>query len=254
MKILIGIPTFKRHVKLHKCLDSVFNSTYKNIEVVVCCDNNDNSSVDYLKEQYFKDGKNPFYDIIVQDSQKFVIGAWNRIVSENIATIQRDYNINPPIEEHFGAFLGLCDDIELWPDAIEQSVNRMKTMYPDTDGVIGFNQVCPGRPDYTFKWFGQTLMGRKFIERYKLVDYQICCPAYKHFYQDAEMYEYTKSMGKFFECEHAIMNHLHPSFIGNIDEAHNNIRFGENSPKKHDDQMFERRQKLGLIWGKSFSL
>jgi hypothetical protein len=97
-------------------------------------------------------------------------------------------------------------------------------------------------------------MGRKFVERYKHVDYQICCPAYSHFFQDEEMWQYSSSLGKFHESKTAVLKHFHPSFCGNIDEAHNNIRFGENSPKQHDDKMFERRQKLGLIWGKSFSL
>lgn len=260
MKILIGIPTYKRHEKLKKCLESIWNSTHKDIEVIVCCDGNDTSTYDFLKETYYKQDdqdipyyNHPFLDIVVQPDFKYVIGAWNRIVKENINTIFRNYDVH--VDTRFSGFMGLCDDIELYPDTIEEAVKTLKEVYPDTDGVIGLKQECPGRLDYTFKWFGQTLMGREFIERYKPVNYQICCPAYKWAYQDEEMWEYAKSLGKFYECKESKLKHYHPSFLPEyVDETHKIVREGPNSPREHDLKIYERRKKLGLVWGKSFSL
>ena len=196
------------------------------------------------------------WDVVVQEKQSFVIGAWNRVVSHYFndkVTSWEDEKTS--IEEPFDGFIGLCDDVELSKNALENAVMSHRYHFPDGDGVIGFNQDCPGHSEYTVKWFGQTLMGRKFIERYKSVDYQICCPDYKHFYQDEEMYEYAMSLGKF-HCEPmALMHHYHPSFIADErDNTHNIIRVGDQSPRSHDMEMQVKRKHLGLLWGQNFNL
>ena len=89
--------------------------------------------------------------------------------------------IQENISREWDGFIGLCDDVELLPNTLEKAVLLHNQKFFDTDGVVGFAQDCPGYPRYTFKWFGQTLIGRKFVERYRDANYQICCPDYYHF-------------------------------------------------------------------------
>lgn len=235
MKILIAIATYKRVEKLQRCLNSIFKSTYKNYQILIVADNKDIETKSYIIHK----GYNIRVD--VQPEHKFVIGAWNKAV--------KDYFHSGK----FDAFIGLCDDVELHPGALKAAVVAMEQNYPDLDGVIGFRQECPDHPEYTFKWFGQTLMGRKFIERYATVGYQICCPFYSHFYQDEEMYKFANSMGRFHCEDDALLYHYHPSFIRTeIDETHNIIRGGELSPKKKDEAIYKRRLNRGLNWGNTW--
>jgi glycosyltransferase involved in cell wall biosynthesis len=237
MKLLIGIATYRRIEKLKRCLDSIFSSTYTNYQVVVVSDNNDFETAEFLKNSDY-----PNLKVDVQPSRQFVIGAWNKVVKENVY-------------HDFDGFIGLCDDVELLPSTLEMAFLSHATLFSDTDGVVGFNQKCPGRDDYTFKWYGQTLIGRKFIERYSKANYQICCPDYKHFYQDEEMFYYAHSLGKFAPCKEALLYHYHPSFLPNEkDETHDIVRLGICSPKKYDFDVYTQRRKLGYLWGSDFNL
>lgn len=249
MKLLIGIATYKRTEKLQRCLNSIFNSSYKDYEILIVADNNDVATKDYLA------GPNMYklWDVIVQPSQQFVIGAWNRANRENIEI--KFVEDNNGTKVGFDGFIGLCDDVELTENALENAVLAHKNWFPDGDGVVGFKQDCPGYPEYTFKWYGQTLMGREFIERYKQVDYQICCPDYKHFFQDEEMFMYANSMNKFHPEESALLHHYHPSFIREEqDQTHEIVRFGNDSPKVHDMKVLAERLKKGYLWGRDFNL
>lgn len=237
MKLLIGIATYQRTKKLQRLLRSLYWTSYKDYRIEIVADNKDYNTRNEI--QYL----NADMVVKVQDSHKFVIGAWNRVVQENID------------KDDWDGFIGLCDDVELKIDTLQKAVDQFKEHFPDGDGVVGFKQECPGHPEYTFKWFGQTLMGRKFIERYKDVNYQICCPDYKHFYQDEEMYEYASSLNKFKICGNAVLLHYHPGFVSEeVDETHNIIRSGSVSPKNYDIALNKKRKEAGLLWGKDFKL
>lgn len=233
-RIDIVIPTYNRPEKLFRCLKSIEEQTLDNYEVCVIINDSSNYETynvidhfDYLKF-WFKTMPHNLY----------VVGAWNYYFNNFFD------RRNPE------AVLWLVDDVELKSDTLEKAYNCLKTNYPDTDGVIGLKQECPGHPEYTFKWYGQVLLGNKFIRRYEAVNYSVCAPMYKHWFQDFEMYEHANSLNKFKNCEEAVLYHYHPSFIkSNIDQAHKNVR---DSVMKQDRTNFESRQKLGLIWGKSW--
>lgn len=236
MKLLIAIATYKRIAKLQRCLDSISKNTYNNVNIIIIADNNDTDTKSFV-DQYSLGG----IKTLIQPERKFVIGAWNRAVKQVF------------IPQNFDAFLGLCDDVELKSNTLQAAVTAMKQNYSDLDGVIGFKQECPNHPNYTFKWFGQTLMGRKFIERYKNVDYNICCPFYHHFYQDEEMYKFAHSMGRFHCEEDACLYHYHPGFVREeMDETHKIIREGITSPKNEDMKMYQHRLNSNLIWGETW--
>lgn len=234
MKLLIGIATYKRLNKLTRLLHSLQDQTYQNFQIYIICDNKDYETAHYLETWGISNA--------VQDSHKFVIGAWNKCIQDKF------------INGNYDGFIGLVDDVQLRPNALEEIVKCHKENFPDTDGVCGFNQICYGYFEYTFKWYGQTLMGRKFIERYHNVNYQICCPDYKHFYQDEEMWIHALTLNKFQTCPKAVLNHDHPSFTGNIDETHNIIRKGNLSPKEHDIKVYAVRKLKKYCWGLDFNL
>ena len=235
MKVDIIIPTFKRAEKLKRCLDSIIAQTYQDWECLVVI-NGDDAETPKMLEKI--DDKRIWFK--TRGWNSYVIGAWNYYFEKFFKKRNRD------------AVMWVVDDVELKPNCLEEAVKEMRYLFPDLDGVIGLHQECPDTPSYTFKWYGQVLLGKKFIERYEAVGYKVCCPAYKHFYQDEEMYMFALDLNRFSSCQEAQLIHYHPSFLKtNIDEAHNKVRF---DIKKQDTNTYVERRKKGLIWGKSWEL
>lgn len=229
LKVLVGIATYKRPKKLIRLLKSLENQTYQNFDVHIVFDNNDKESISSAS------GFNLNVSMEVMDKPSYVIGCWN--VCHNIP--------------NYDAHLMLCDDVELFPDCLDILVNEMEKRFADLDGVIGITQECPGRNDYTYKPFGQTLMGRKFIDRYKQVGYKVCCPFYTHFWQDQEMWEFMTSLRKTYHSKEAKLYHYHPSFKPEeMDKTHSIVR--SNGVYEKDLLVFKRRQLQGKLWGRSF--
>jgi hypothetical protein len=229
MKILIGIATYKRPEKLKRLLRSIENQNYKNFDVAIAFDNGDIESISALGEWNI-----PLF-LCVMPKQSYVIGCWNKLHQL----------------KGYDAHLMLCDDVELFPDCLENAVKELEEKFPDLDGVIGITQECPGRLDYTYKPFGQTLMGRKFIDRYKEVNYQVCCPYYVHFSQDCEMWQFMSELGKTYHSDKARLYHYHPAFKPEeIDATHAIVRVPTIFQK--DIETFKKRQAEGKLWGRSF--
>jgi glycosyltransferase involved in cell wall biosynthesis len=233
MNIAIVIPTFNRQKKLFRLLKSIEENEYPYKTVFIMADNKDYSTVDFV----MKFDWNMKLCTGVSDDQKFVSGIWNY-------WFEKYYQM-------YDAALLLVDDVELYPNTIEEAVRGFKNTYGEsTDGVIGLAQECPGHSEYTYKPYGQVLIGRDFIERYKKVNNQVWCPDYLHFYPDQEMYEYASSLGKFKLAETAVLKHYHPAFIfSEMDKTHPIVR---GDILKKDRDTFARRQIRGLVWGKSF--
>ena len=236
MHLSIVIPTFQRHKKLKRCIDSILCQTHQDFKIYVMCDNNDVESFEYIETEY--KGIDKVFPIIILDHQ-YVMGCWNLFT--------RDSQGNENIKD---AMLGLCDDVELYPECLENAVKCFKENYKDTNGIVGLSQVCPGHSEYTYKPFGQTLIGKQFIERYP--DRQIACPDYTFLYQDEEMFEYASSLNKFIHCKDAILKHYHPGFCREeMDETH---KVSRGDTKNKDILTHLKRKSQGLIWGKSWEL
>lgn len=240
MRIAVVIPTYKRIKKLERCLDSVQKQTYRDFDVYIYCDNNDYETFEYFSNQSQTTWRK--YSCIkmigTNGKQEFVIGTWNNFFTNY-------YN-------RYDAVAWIVDDVELYPNYLRELANCMHQNFPDLDGVIGAKQECPNHPEYTFKWYGQCLIGRKFIERYKDVDYKVCCPDYSHFYQDEEMWMFANELGKFKNCETAVLKHYHPAFVKEeVDDTHPLVR---GRVKRVDDGTYAMRRKQGLVWGKSWEL
>jgi glycosyltransferase involved in cell wall biosynthesis len=235
MRILIGIATYKRINKLQRLLDSINKQTYKDIEVAIVCDNNDLETYTYLLNLQ---KTNILVYPLINDKQEYVIGCWNKI-----------YAI---FNNKYDAYLTLVDDVELFPNFVEEMVKCMNTNFPDLDGVVGSTQECPGHPEFTFKIFGQTMVGNTFLNRYREIDFKFCCIDYFHFFQDEEMYLFSTELNKFIHCKKAILNHYHPAFINEEkDETHFIVR---DEIIRNDTKTFNKRKEKKILWGLSWKL
>jgi len=229
--LAVIIPTYCRISKLTRLLNSIARSDTPDVQIYVYADNNDTSTVTFLN------GWNKIMlmnlKVFVNEKRLFAPGSWNRFYRENIS---KDWKYS----------FWLVDDAEVYPDTFRKAVECMCFNYPDTDGVIGIGQECPNNTTYTFKQFGQMLIGRKFVERYAEMDYQTCCPYLEFLFQDEELYLHAKALGKFVFSKEAVIKHFHPAYIlSEYDSTHDLSRKNANK----DRQLFSDRQKRGKIWG-----
>lgn len=231
--ILIGIATYKRPQKLNRLLKSLAVQTVQNFDVCIVFDNNDDSMQEVFVPNELLD-RTEFY---VNVDQRFVIGCWNRI--HNLYKGRYDTG-----------HLMLCDDVELLPDCLERAQESLVIHSdPYTDAVIGLTQVYPGR-QVRYEPAGQTLIGRKFLDRYELNN--VCCPAYCHWNQDVELRLFSHGIGKFFVSPEAKLIHHHPLYErSEMDVTHTLSR---GLVWKKDRQIFMKRQVHNLIWGQSWEL
>ena len=107
MKVSIIVPVYNMEKRLNKCLDSLINQTYKNIEIIVVNDGSMDHSLDIIREYQAK------------DSRINVINQRNMGISEarnnGLAIATGDYL----------CFADSDDYVEL--DMIEELVNKITT-------------------------------------------------------------------------------------------------------------------------------
>jgi len=238
MNIIIAIPTYQRIDKLIRCINSIRNQTYNDWKIILMIDNQDYET---FLTYYSPQPENYILPFLARQ-QTGVITAWN-FVFEYLQANHAD---------SYDAVLWSVDDVEWYPNALEEAVNTMTRLYPDTDGIIGTVQECPGREDYNGTVYGQVLIGKEFIKRYKDVNYQVCCPEYTHWYQDEELWKYACSLNKFTVCETVKLKHYHPGFIKTEKDETHLIPRGK--IKIEDDKTYKQRIAKELIWGKSWEL
>lgn len=172
---------------------------------------------------------------VVEDRHRqFAIGIWNELA--------------PTVTD--GAFVYICDDVELFPDCIEEAVRVMEAMYPDTDGVIGFNQAnIQGKEGTAQSAMG--MIGAKFLDRFP--DRMPFCPDYSRFHFDSELGFYARSVRRFHFATTARLNHWHPThYRDKMDETHRVVR--DPVEVQEDHRMWGVRRSRGLVWGKDSTL
>lgn len=235
MKLYVVIPTYKRIKKLYRCIRSILESIGQNYRIAVMVDGNDYNTYKAVKNMGISS-----VDSHLSFERLLAPGNWNKFFKLYQG------------KEWDGA-LWLCDDTEIYPDCLKKAVGCLIKNFPDTDGIVGINQTCPGHPEYKGMPYGQVLIGRKFVERFKEVDYQVCCVDYKWQFQDEELWEYAKSLNKFVFCKEAKMLHYHPSRMPEqMDETHKLSRLP--SIRAWDQRTYKERKRRELIWGKNWEV
>lgn len=219
MNFEIVIPTYKREEKLRKCLASI--PKQDNVNIQLCFDNNDIGTWEKFTKEY------PNSICMQEKAQAF--GIWNWYLQGVFAA---------------DIFVYLCDDTELYPDTLINIEKHFVEKFPDTDGVVTFNQVNIDGSDSAMG-----CIGRKFAARY--TNKQCFCPDYVSFYADSELGDYAKKLNKFHFGEDCRINHYHPGFYKNADEAHRAIR---GKDKQIDIKVNKIRRDKRLLWGESFTL
>lgn len=229
--ILVGIATYKRPLKLLRLIESLQNQTYKDFQIAVAFDNDDTES--FRISGIVRMGV-PLVSVHMNSKQEFVIGNWNWM---------HNY--------HFGkydAHLMLCDDVELDPQCLEQTIGTMNTCFPDGDGVVGILQEYPGNRLVKYEPAGQVLIGKKFLEKF-LPEHDVCCTNYAHWYQDQELRLFA---GDKFKIGPGKLLHHHPLYErSEMDETHRESR---GPVWQKDKQIFQKRQAKGLVWGNNWEL
>ena len=150
--------------------------------------------------------------------------------------------VNDYVKRLDTAFLMGADDMVFHKGAIQEAIRSMNIIYPDENGVIGFNQ--DNLPNHCEAGF--TLIGRKFLKHLK--SHGLFCPDYKHYYADTELFNYAKAFGRFYYNESARVDHYHFSVTGEKDST----ALISQASREEDKRTAQRRKAIGLLWGRDF--
>jgi glycosyltransferase involved in cell wall biosynthesis len=219
MLINVVIPTFKRPQMLKKTLKSLEKCKYPLKRVWVIVDGKDFKTVDMLRDGFFH------VHILINLKRKDAVFSYNKVFRLLDS----------------GAILIATDDLVFHKNCISNAATFFSRRFPNTDGLVGLNQLQDGRPKgrkYAF-----CLMGRKFFERYK--KRVVFCPDYVHFNGDREIGIYGKQEKRFHFLESARVDHIR------LDDETTSL--GKEVYQK-DRDTWNKRQSRGLLWGKSFEL
>jgi hypothetical protein len=144
----------------------------------------------------------------------------------------------------------ICDDVEFLPGCFSKLAEVCNKKFPDTDGIVGYNQINIPPDADGFSKSAQIAIGRKFVERFG--EHRVHCPDYRSFGADAELGHFADSVRKFYFCEEAQMIHHHPAHCpGEMDETHVVMRAGD-TVQVDNDKYQQRVVQRGWTWGKDF--
>lgn len=195
MKLLIKFPTRNRPNKFLRVLDNYIRYLDdKTTEIIISCDSDDAS----MNEDYIK-------DVLLQyENVKLFIG-------DNKTKIEA---INANLENvEFDIVLLASDDMIPMVKGYDTIIkNKMKEYYPDTDGILWFNDGYKGNELNTL-----CILGKKYYDRFGY----IYNPQYISVWSDNEFMDVGNLLGKQTYFEEVIIKHHHPDWgHGNRDIIH----------------------------------
>jgi len=141
----------------------------------------------------------------------------------------------------------LADHLEVLPGCIKAVRRVFEERFPDYDGVAGLNlsnlPPLPAVREYCF-----LAVGRRYLERFP--EGQAFCPDYYHFFGDTEFGEAASEAGRFvYAADAKVYSHLHTSFAHALEDS---THKASRRYVAFDEDCRKRRQKRGLLWGRSF--
>ena len=195
MKLVIKFPTRNRPEKFLYAITKYINLLDdKTTPIIVTCDNDDET----MKESYVIDYINQSTNIrMCYGDSKTKIEAVNANLDDvefDIVLLASDDMI--PIVKGFDTIIR----------------NKMQEHYPDTDGVLWFNDGYQGNKLNTL-----CILGKKYYDRFGY----IYNPEYKSVYCDNEFMDVANILGKQTYFNDVIIQHKHPDWgWGARDEIH----------------------------------
>ena len=208
MKILIKFPTRNRKEKFFQVLQKYYDYALdkNNIQFLITLDNDDTSMNTTEVIEKLKKFKN--LDFVLGDSL-------NKIHAVNRDIVDGDWDI----------ILLASDDMipeQLGYDDIIR--NNMKKHFPNTDGVLWFNDGFQGDKLNTL-----CILGKKYYKRFNYIYH----PEYKSTWCDNEFMDVANLLKKQKYFDNVIIRHKHPDWgFGQRDEIHslntNNLNWDYN--------------------------
>jgi len=123
MRVAVIIPTFKRSYDLSRAVSSILSQTYKDTEIIVVDDNND--------DEYRKETEKAMEQFIHLPNVKYIKHSQNR----NGAVAR-----NTGIKNSNAEFIAFLDDDDLWlPRKIEKQIEIMNSKDSSYSGVACFH-------------------------------------------------------------------------------------------------------------------
>lgn len=213
MNLIIKFPTRNRPLKFLSVLKTYINFLDdKNTKIIVSCDVDDIS----MSEDYVK-------DVISQYGNVELHYGHNK---SKIEAINADLN-----GVNFDIILLASDDMIPVIKGFDTIIkNKMLEFYPDTDGVLWFNDGYQCDKLNTL-----SILGKKYYERFGY----IYNPEYISVWCDNEFMDVANILGKQTYFDEIIIKHQHPDWgFGNRDEIHSlNSKY-----ESHDRMIFTNRK------------
>ena len=216
MKLLIKFPTRNRKNKFFKVLKKYQNlcEDLTNTYFLITLDNDDESMLPSEVDQIFRTFKNV----------KVIYGNSN----SKIHAINRDIELVDDWDIVLLASDDMVPKVKGYDNVIR---DKMKENYPDTDGVLWFNDGHQGNKLNTL-----SILGKKYYERFGYIYY----PEYKSVWSDNEFMMVGNLLGKQTYFDEVIIEHEHPDWgYGNRDVIHQINYNNEN----HDKLLFMKRKE-----------
>lgn len=220
MKLLIKFPTKNRKNKFLQTLRKYQNFLSGNheVEFLISLDNDDEEMKDIFVQQILSQYQN----------LKFYYGDSN----SKVEAVNRDLNK----VENWDIVLLASDDmipqIKGYDDII---INKMKEFYPDTDGVLFFNDGFKKNELNTL-----CILGKKYFDRFNYIYH----PEYKSVYCDNEFTLVGNLLNKQTYIDQVIIKHEHPDWgYGSRDKIHVSNFHNLN----HDQNLFNFRKSKNFF-------
>lgn len=219
MRILVKFPVRSRKDRFFRVIETYQNLSATDVRYLVTIDDDDTDFSHYLTRFKILALTNTFMEV---GHSRGKIEACNRDIDE---------------------YVGDCDIILLASDDMIPQVqgwdqiiiNDMMKHYPDTDGVLHYNDGHMGRKLNTL-----CIMGRKYYERFGYIYH----PDYMSLFADNEFTEVSYQLGKATYIENCIIKHEHPMFCKQVKE--DALYKKNNSYYLRDKAVYEKRKKINF--------
>jgi hypothetical protein len=206
MKILVKFPTRSRKNKFFNVLKKYhqFSNNINDITFQITLDNDDVEMNNPDTIEILKSFKNTTF--VFGDSKS------------KIDAVNRDIDINGDWDIILLASDDMIPNVKGYDEII---INKMKEFYPDTDGVLWFNDGFQGKKLNTL-----CILGKKYYERFGYIYHT----DYKSTWCDNEFMDVANLLDKQTYIDDVIIKHEHPDWgFGNRDEIHdenfNNVNY-----------------------------
>jgi len=218
MKLLIKFPTRNRRNKFLNVLKIYHNFLSKNVDVqfLITMDEDDSE----MNNELVRDVLNQYENLVYfYGNSKSKIEAINTDVEK-----VTDWDI---------LLLASDDMIPKTKNYDEIIVNKMKEHYPDTDGVLWFNDG--NRKDLNTL----SILGKKYYDRFNY----IYNPKYKSTWSDNEFTDVANLLGKQIYFDEIIIKHEHPDCgFGARDDIH--VQNFQN--ESHDKEVYMKNKSINF--------